>query len=90
METNNMTPAGGVTRMEKSRKLLILGAVLIILVGIVWYFGSMLQKEVAPEEQSAGLGSDIYGQANNPLGGKLPDTVAPVPNPIEGMYKNPF
>lgn len=101
METNNMAPAEGVNRAEKSRKLLILGVVLIILVAIVWFFGSRPQKAVAPEGGVGGsaaapaapakdLGSTIYNQANNPVGGNIPQSAATVPNPIEGLYKNPF
>ena len=36
------------------------------------------------------IGSSIYEKAANPVQDKLPDTVAPVANPLEGAYKNPF
>lgn len=101
MEITNMNPAADASRMEKSRKLLILGAVLIVLVAVVWFFGSRANKAVAPESgvggsaaapaaPAADLGSTLYNQANNPVSGKMPGSVAPVPNPIQGMYKNPF
>lgn len=96
-----MDPMGGAARAEKSRKLLILGAVLIVLVGIIWYFGSKSLKVSIPGSpvggmgggaaaQTADLGSTIYNQANNPVSGNIPQSAATVPNPIEGMYKNPF
>jgi hypothetical protein len=38
----------------------------------------------------ADLGTEIYKQAANPVAEQLPTTVAPVPNPLEETYKNPF
>jgi hypothetical protein len=39
---------------------------------------------------SAGLGSELYEQAANPVQGELPDAAPPLTNPIEQLYKNPF
>ncbi|MBI5733069.1 hypothetical protein HY967_03880 [Candidatus Jorgensenbacteria bacterium] len=36
------------------------------------------------------LGSQVYEKSTNPLSDKLPETIAPVPNPLENAYKNPF
>ena len=33
--------------------------------------------------------SELYGKVQNPIGDKLPETNT-VPNPLEGVYKNPF
>lgn len=98
METLNMSqPVAEGSRAEKSRKLLIAGTVLIILAGIVWYFGSKPATVTAPGASSGTanqptetLGAALYQSASNPVSGKLPETVAPVPNPIQGLYTNPF
>jgi hypothetical protein len=50
-------------------------------------------KEAVPAaspETQASLGGNIYAQAQNPIKDKIPETVAPVSNPIGGAYKNPF
>lgn len=39
--------------------------------------------------ESESLGGEIYEKAQNPLDGKL-ETSAPVANPINDAYKNPF
>lgn len=36
------------------------------------------------------LGATLYQKSANPLSDKLPGTVAPVANPLQGVYKNPF
>lgn len=43
----------------------------------------------APAEDS-GLGGEIYGKTSNPIKNNLPGDVAPNPNPLEGVYNNPF
>lgn len=43
---------------------------------------------VLPEAND--LGAQLYNQAQDPIAGKLPDTIAPVTNPLDGIYKNPF
>lgn len=52
---------------------------------------------VGPVEPPAGetikspdLGTEVFKKASNPVSEKLPDTLAPVANPIENLYKNPF
>jgi hypothetical protein len=50
-------------------------------------------KEAVPAaspEAQASLGGDIYAQTQNPVKDKIPETIAPVSNPIDGAYKNPF
>lgn len=48
-------------------------------------------KEAPPySEEEASLGGDIYKQTEDPIKDKIPEGVAPVANPIGGVYKNPF
>lgn len=47
-------------------------------------------QQVQTETPKDSLGSEIYENASNPINNTLPKTVAPTPNPIEGVYKNPF
>lgn len=42
------------------------------------------------EASKADLGSGLLEKAQNPIQDKLPEAVAPVPNPIQDIYKNPF
>lgn len=83
------------------RVSLIIAVIAIILVFVLYYF--FFVKRQAPTESTesikevpvAGepapdLGSRIYEKAANPVAGELPNTVVPVPNPIEGIYQNPF
>ena len=78
-------------------------AVLLLLVAVIaiWYWRgsfSLQKKERPPESQNQtvkeptakDLGTQLYQKSTNPLENKLPATVAPVPNPIQGVYKNPF
>ena len=76
---------------------IIVGAIIVAGV-LLWYFLFFAPRPApvapntaaAPEASSGGLGSEVYNKVSNPVGDKLPDAVAPVPNPIEGAYKNPF
>ena len=82
---------------EKAIAIMVFAA--LVIAGLLYWYvrprgsapqgppGSAVQS-VAP--QAGGLGSDVYKKAANPISDKLPDTVAPVPNPIQGAYKNPF
>ncbi|MBI2120308.1 MAG: hypothetical protein HYT94_01640 [Parcubacteria group bacterium] len=50
-----------------------------------------IAKEAPPmPETEPSLGGDIYEQTQNPVKDKIPESVAPVSNPIGGAYKNPF
>ncbi len=90
---------------KQSEITLIAVAVILVAAGFVYWFSSRALKTVpVPQEaapaavetptgeaiQNAGIGTEIYTKANNPLADTLPETVAPVPNPIENAYKNPF
>lgn len=48
-----------------------------------------ISAPVSPEAE-ASLGGDIYKQTEDPIKDKIPESVAPVSNPIGGAYKNPF
>ena len=48
------------------------------------------QPPVGEEIQNPDLGSEVFEKSANPLKNELPETVAPVPNPLENIYKNPF
>ena len=72
--------------------------VIVIVGGLIYWF--LRRPPVPPPagiEPPAGaaisqpdLGSKVYERATNPVADKLPETVAPVPNPLEGVYENPF
>ena len=49
-----------------------------------------LTTTAPPPATGNDLGSELYQKAANPIGDKLPTTIAPVPNPIQSVYKNPF
>ena len=86
--------------MPTQNKPLIIGLVVVIAAGAVFlvrYFKSQPAAEAPQEENTAAnapqgndLGTELYAKSNNPIAEKLPETAAPVANPIEGMYKNPF
>ena len=85
---------------SKPITIVIALVIVVALVGLVWYLRSVNPgNTVAPssarpagnaEATPKDLGSQLYGQVQNPVQGKLPDTVAPVTNPLQGVYKNPF
>jgi hypothetical protein len=53
--------------------------------------GVTKEKAVKPvTTQSASLGADLYRASSDPLGDKIPDSGAAVPNPVNALYKNPF
>ena len=74
-------------------------AILAVIAAMAWYSGDRRETPVPSSSSqppagsaiaSPDLGSTIYEDAKNPIGDKLPESAAPVPNPIEGIYKNPF
>ncbi|MBI2033664.1 MAG: hypothetical protein HYT13_01045 [Candidatus Liptonbacteria bacterium] len=87
-----------------NKKLILPIAIgLILVIFLIWYLG-FYKKSVAPTStggapigpggasppaNSQSLGSELYEKSKNPIGDKLPEA-NPVPNPIEGVYKNPF
>jgi len=86
--------------VESKTKIVIVAAVVIVLLGAVLWYTQRGGEAPAPapttggapveEAPPADLGTELYEKAANPVSGKLPETVSPVPNPLEGVYKNPF
>ena len=87
---------------QESKPLIIIVIAVVIIAaiaGILWYSRSV-RPGVAPQPPPpsvnnrgtnvSDLGSQIYNQAQNPVGGKIPDTATPPTNPIKDVYKNPF
>lgn len=85
--------------MDSAKIWIISAIVILIAAAAYWYFVMRPAPNAEPAAQgtSAGtqpentaLGGSLYDKASNPVQDKLPGTVAPVVNPIEGIYKNPF
>lgn len=84
----------------KNLRTIIVIVAVIIIGAIVWYWRVYRPKTEQPGASnisnapaaapSSTLGGTLYEKANNPVQNKLPATVAPVPNPLENVYKNPF
>ena len=90
----------------KSKIPMIVGAVIVVTAVLAIVYSLMARPPrpagtvVAPATEAqppAGasiakpdLGSTLYENAKNPISKKLPESAAPVPNPIQGIYKNPF
>ncbi len=84
---------------DSTAKIVIAVAIVVAIGAVVWYFGAHRKKIPPPTAglsntpaaaPASTLGGTLYEKANNPIQNKLPATVAPVPNPIQGAYKNPF
>lgn len=83
-----------------NKRIFIIIAVAVILAAIAAYF-YFRRTPVAPvvnvpaaepvknAPAAESLGETILNQAKNPVQGKLPD-LSPAPNPLQGIYKNPF
>ena len=87
-----------------NKKLILPIAIgLVLVVFLIWYFvfykksaaptttggAPIVPREASTPANSQSLGSELYEKSKNPIGDKLPET-NPVPNPLEGVYKNPF
>ena len=91
---NGEIKSGG--RIKAPLIITVVVLVLVIVVIIYWYL--VLRSPAAPpvvetptaEITSPDLGSELFERSSNPVSGQLPDTVAPIPNPLEGIYENPF
>ena len=81
------------------RQMIVLAVILLVLIGlfISFYFYypypdqpiSPINREAHPNTQND-LGTTLYEKAQNPIQDQLPQTVAPVTNPLENAYQNPF
>ncbi|MEK7464311.1 MAG: hypothetical protein AAB617_00855 [Patescibacteria group bacterium] len=85
--------------MSKSKTIWILIVVLIVVAAIYfwyggygeeWYPGTAINPPSGATVVTPDLGSDLYEQAQNPIKDQLPSTNNTVPNPLEGVYENPF
>lgn len=87
--------------MQRTNQFIVIILVIVIAVGatfIVWYtqffrsVSRMMSQGPMPVAAPRGndLGTTLYEQSQNPIKEKLPRTTATAPNPIEGLYKNPF
>ncbi len=87
------------TSIRTKETAIIIVAIVLIIAGLVaWqvYFRSRTSLQKGTETpagapiENTDIGSQIYGQATNPVKNKLPESVAPVSNPLKDVYKNPF
>ncbi len=95
MDTPNISQPAAHGRLTK---VILIVVVLAVLLAAAWWLSS--NKAVAPatpvaapgtaNQPTQDLGTTLYNSASNPVSGKLPDTAGTVPNPIQGMYTNPF
>lgn len=75
---------------------MIVAGVLVIAVAVAVFLylrsGGLPSSEppAAPAIENTDLGSEVYERTTNPVRGQLPGTVAPIPNPLENLYQNPF
>ncbi len=95
-------PAQVVVSVKSKLPLMVeIGIAVVVAAGLVVYFIVQPGKPAAPSPSptppppaaavpEGDLGSTIYSKTQNPIEDKLPDTVAPVPNPLQNVYKNPF
>jgi len=93
MDTPNVSPSVAHGRLTK---VILIVVALAVLLGAAWWL-TLRVTPTAPvaapgtaNQPTQDLGSALYNSASNPVSGKLPETVAPVPNPIKGLYTNPF
>ncbi len=102
MDTSNIS--GG--SHKGSLFIVLAVVLLIVIAGVYWWYthqkvalpassqsmeSSVSQKESAPTPKIEGLGSEIFDKATNPLLDKLPGgDLAPTPDPLKGVYNNPF
>ncbi len=86
-----------VSTAGKSKTLIVAIVVVLVLAAVAYWY---MRRAVVPTNEVAvpgtanqptqDLGSTLYNKATNPVSGVLPNTVAPVTNPVQGLYKNPF
>lgn len=78
--------------MEKKALVAIVVAVILAVAGF-FYWKNYYKPPPPKGTETAGessLGGEIYTRVTNPVSGQLPATTAPAPNPLKGVYKNPF
>ena len=85
--------------MHRQHVLVIVFILLVAAAVFYWFFvlreqageqAAIIPPIETPEgPQPASLGEQLLEKAQNPIKGEVPE-LAPVVNPIEGLYKNPF
>ena len=75
--------------------VMILIVLITASVGYFFVYKPTVQRETATIQllaaiENPDLGSQIFEKTQNPISGELPETVASVPNPLAGVYQNPF
>lgn len=79
-----------------TKKVLLFLVIAIIIVAGVWFWNNrdrFLSRPSAPSaatSSATSLGSQIYAKTTNPLNNVSTATTPTVPNPVQGLYKNPF
>lgn len=85
----------------KSPLVVIVIVIVLVVAGALYWYLAVRQVEteeaekvlptgVGVVEEEADLGSEIFDKVTNPIEGKIPEAGATVPNPLEGVYENPF
>ena len=95
-----MDQASGTNPISKSmlsvKAVILYLFIAVVVVGILFLYlnykptTSVTEPPAGATIESPDLGSNIYEKASNPVSGQLPESVAPVSNPLEGIYQNPF
>jgi len=79
--------------------MIILAVLLLVLIGLfvsIYFFYPYSDEPISPVNTGArpntqnDLGATLYEKAQNPIEGQLPETAAPIANPLDNAYKNPF
>ena len=81
------------------RQIIILSVILLVLIGLFistyFYYPypvlplQPITHPTKPNTQND-LGTTLYAQSQNPIQNQLPDNTAPIANPLDNAYKNPF
>lgn len=85
------------------RKILVIVVIIIaVIIGVVFYIYLNRYRNINPTNPIVNnnkigapaakndLGTTLYEKSQNPISNTLPKTVAPVANPLQNVYKNPF
>lgn len=80
------------------RTIAVIAAVALALLSVAAYYYSRQSPTPPPPSiatplpppPAQSLGAELYEKAANPVAEQLPETLTPVPNPIEDLYRNPF
>lgn len=83
--------------------LVIIVVIVLVLAGVLYWYLAVRQVEVEEAEveevppagagaieEEADFGSELFERASNPIEGKIPEAGITVPNPLQGVYDNPF